>query len=449
MLKLYQCDPCQTEGEMHEAKYRCKNCDEKLCSSCRDDHRKFQKLRDHEIQQLSSNPPICTPCRSTDIVKEAGFFCGNCDEHLCNACKDDHKKFKKLREHPISKVEESTQQDTKSRHTESSLTKDILNTDAPATTELYTPPSNSNPGGKVLYQPSKPLNVHTTAESRDTASLANVREPFSILAMSLQSVNVIKLKSSEEGSMRVHGCAFMSSGELLLVNVYKREVLHLDSSFKIRERLKIPTVSEIAALNDNAAVVTSGYGLEFLEVRPKLRSVKSVSLGESTQGVAVGGDLIYVSCFQGDEDNGNIRVLNKEGEEIRRIDAIQNGLVLFKKPYHLAASKTRVYISGDTLTCLRQDGTLVYQYEDESLGMVSGMYVDHADNVLACAYESKFRASEKFYVILTNGKRYPCETLETSIEIPGYNCSDCISVRPSDKTLAMGALSEMYIFSMT
>lgn len=116
-----------------------------------------------------------------------------------------------------------------------------------------------------------------------------------------------------------------------MVNVYKQVVLHLDSSFKIRDRLKVPTVSEIASLNDNAAVVTSGYGLEFLEVRPKLRSVKSVSLGESTQGVAVGGDLIYVSCFQGDEDNGNIRVLNKEGEEIRRIDAIQNGLVLFKK----------------------------------------------------------------------------------------------------------------------
>ena len=172
-------------------------------------------FKSFEIMKFNSCPQIrqfVPPCRSNDIVKEAGFFYGNCDEHLCNACKDDHKKFKKLREHPISKVEESTQQDTKSRHTESSLTKDILNTDAPATTELYTPSSNSNPGGKVLYPPSKPLNVHTTAESRETASLANVREPFSILALSLHSVNVIKLKSSEEDSMRVHGC-YICQGE--------------------------------------------------------------------------------------------------------------------------------------------------------------------------------------------------------------------------------------------
>ena len=46
-------------------------------------------------------------------------------------------------------------------------------------------------------------------------------------------------------------------------------------------------------------------------------------------------------------------------KEIRRIDAIQNGQVLFDKPYHLAASATRVYTSGEAVTCLKSDGTLV------------------------------------------------------------------------------------------
>ena len=71
------------------------------------------------------------------------------------------------------------------------------------------------------------------------------------------------------------------------------------------------------------------------------------------------------------------------------------------------------------------------------------MYVDSADNVLACDYGSKHLANDKFHVI--KAKMF---TLETSIAIPGYNCSDCITIRPSDKTLAMGALSELYIFKM-
>ena len=72
--------------------------------------------------------------------------------------------------------------------------------------------------------------------------------------------------------------------------------------------------------------------------------------------------------------------------------------------------------------------------------MVSRMYVDSADNVLVCDYG---RTNDKFHVIKAN-----MFTLETSIAIPGYNCSDCITIRPSDKTLAMGALSELYIFKM-
>ena len=105
-------------------------------------------------------------------------------------------------------------------------------------------------------------------------------------------------------------------------------------------------------------------------------------------------------------------------------------------------------MSGETLTCLRPYGSLVYQYKDETLGKISGMYVDSADNVLACAYGSKHLANDKFHVIKANGERHTCKTLETSIEIPGYNCSDCITIRPSDRTLAMGALSDLFIFIM-
>ena len=269
--------------------------------------------------------------------------------------------------------------------------------------------------------------------------------------MSLQTVNIINMKVSDEDSMRVHGCVFMPNGELLLVNGYSPGVLHLDSSFKIRERLSL-SGSEIAVLSDNVAIVTSGGGLVFLEVTPKLRTIKTVPLTKgwpaAIRGVAAGGGRIYVSCHEGDDDKGHIKVLDNSGKEIRRIDAVQNDQVLFDKPYHLAASATRVYLSGEALTCFKSDGALVYQYKNEQLGKVSGIYVDSDDNVLACAYGSEHNANNKFHVITANGKRHRCKGLETSIEIPSYNCSDCIAIRPSDRTLALGRFSELYIFKM-
>ena len=451
-LKLYQCDPCKYEGKQNDAEFQCINCEEALCSICRDAHRKFPKLRDHEIQQLSSNPPICTTCKSSDIVREAGFFCKDCDEYLCDACKNEHKKFKKLRGHVIAGVKEKEQEHDKSKHTGPSLS-DInrLQISGPEEAGFHAPPTGGNRNGRGLHA-TAPTETHSSTESKDSPTPTSPNEPFNILNMSLETVTIINMKVYDQESMRVHGCVFMPNGELLLVNGYRPGgVLHLDSSFKIRERLSL-SGSEIAVLSDNVAIVTSGRSLVFLEVTPKLRTIKTVPLAQgwpaAIQGVAAGGGRIYASCHEGDDDKGHIKVLDNSGKEIRRIDAFQNGQVLFDKPYHLAASATRVYVSGEALTCFKSDGTLVYQYRSEKLGEVSGMYVDSEDNVLACAYGSKSKANDKFHVITANGERHKCKGLETSIEIPSYNCSDCIAIRPSDRALALGRFSELYIFKM-
>ena len=186
------------------------------------------------------------------------------------------------------------------------------------------------------------------------------------------------------------------------------------------------------------------------------KSMKSVKICEWThrvRSVAVGGAFIYVSYYKSDDDERNreahIKVLNKDGEEIRNIDAIQNGQILFEWSSHLVASKTRVYVSGEALTCFKPDGTLVYQYKDEQLGKISGLYVDSNDNVLACAYGSRYKASDKFHVITPDGKRHHSEAMENSVNIPSYNCSDCIAIRPSDRTLVIGSFENLYVFKIT
>lgn len=447
-FKLYQCDPCESEGKQHGAEYHCINCEENLCSSCRDNHQKFQKLRDHEIQQLSANPSICKPCKSNDIVREARFFCDNCDEYMCNTCKDVHNKFKKLREHTVLDIQERKQQGMNSKHTGPSLGNNILVTGCEEATELHAQPSDGSRASRVLDSTVPSLDTLTLTEPQHATSPTNQSDLFSIINTSFQSVQVVNMKSSEEESMRIHGCAIMPDGQVLLVNNYESEVLQLDAAYTIRDRLKVPAL-EITAIKENVAVVVGGGKINFLNVKPKLHSVRSVSLDESIRGVAAGGGLIYISCNKGDDDNGRIRVLTGDGKEIRRIEAIRKGHFLFDKPYHLVASKTKVYLSGETLTCLKPDGTLVYQYKDENLGKVAGICVDSADNAIACAYGSKVNTKDKFHMIGPNGRMHTHQSSKTALVIPGYNCSDCIAIRPCDKTLIMGSFDKLYIFQMT
>ena len=48
----------------------------------------------------------CAPCKEDGVEKEAKFKCLNCDENLCPACKDYHKKFKATKAHKLVKLEE-------------------------------------------------------------------------------------------------------------------------------------------------------------------------------------------------------------------------------------------------------------------------------------------------------------------------------------------------------
>ena len=41
-----------------------------------------------------------------------------------------------------------------------------------------------------------------------------------------------------------------------------------------------------------------------------------------------------------------------------------------------------------TITCLKNDGKIVYQYKDEDLIQPQGMFVDDEDNVMVCGGQS-------------------------------------------------------------
>ena len=57
----------------------------------------------------------CDACKLDDKIQEAKFFCPSCDDYLCQTCENHHKKVKATRFHDIIKVEEISLDDSKAK----------------------------------------------------------------------------------------------------------------------------------------------------------------------------------------------------------------------------------------------------------------------------------------------------------------------------------------------
>lgn len=44
---------------------------------------------------------VCDSCQTENVVKEAEHFCHQCQQHLCNACEEVHRKLKATKSHDI------------------------------------------------------------------------------------------------------------------------------------------------------------------------------------------------------------------------------------------------------------------------------------------------------------------------------------------------------------
>ena len=164
---------------------------------------------------------------------------------------------------------------------------------------LHIPPTDDGRGSQATA-PS--IESHLAATSEDSPMSTGLNEPFKFLNVSFKNVNVVKLKGSDDERLRIHGCEFLPSGDLLLVNNYGGEVhvLHIDSTFTIRQRLKISCL-EIAIIGENTTVTAGSTKFQFFEVSPRLCIVKYVPSGIegaiSTWGIAAGGGFsTLVTC---------------------------------------------------------------------------------------------------------------------------------------------------------
>ena len=153
------------------------------------------------------------------------------------------------------------------------------------------------------------------------------------------------------------------------------------------------------------------------------------------------GNEIYVSCHHGPGE-GEVRVLDLSGNLKRKLGLNKDGSYQFQGPNYLSVSTTgkKIFVSDwstSIITCMTQDGNIIYQYKDGDLRYPEALFVDAGDNIFVCGHDS-----HNVQVITADGRKYG--TLISAND--GFQRPYSIAFRESDNTLVVGCLSNNNIF---
>ena len=93
-IKTTECSPCKFEGISKDAYTFCSVCNENLCNACEQFHKKFSSTRQHETVSLNpvsktevsqTHTPFVSPKCYCDM-KKVEIFCGDHNEIICSDC---------------------------------------------------------------------------------------------------------------------------------------------------------------------------------------------------------------------------------------------------------------------------------------------------------------------------------------------------------------------------
>ena len=241
----------------------------------------------------------------------------------------------------------------------------------------------------------------------------------------------------------ITGCAFLPDGRVVLCDNNNRKVKIFDKSFTLEGSLDLPSGPwDVSVVSATTIVVTLPeiQQLLYTEVVPSIKEGRVIQLDQWCYGVEATDGDIYVTCHSehmhcGD---GEVRVLDQDGNVKKRLGANSDGSFIFRRPDYVAVNirSNKIYISDaeeQSVTCIvlgeTPESKPVYWYKDSALKWTSGVCVDDEDNILVCGVDSHnvhvlSAAGEKHSVILSS---------RDAIEKP---CS--IAYRREDGTMVIG-----------
>ena len=346
-----ECGPCGTGGISRKGVFFCKECNEYLCNPCKDYHGNLKVTRNHTVVSCEL---LCGPCISKNIKRGPSHYCEECSEYFCDTCKDVHGALKLLRSHTVLS------------------------------------------GAKM------PKHFNTA----DT----DIRHGNTMwLDKRIRSISKVNIRIPDDSTQPyIVGCCVMSDGQVVLCDIDNYQIKLLDSSYKLIANLKLPTwPGDISVLNDTKVIITipDERQLLIVSVTSQLRITRTIQLDKKCAGVDVSRGEIYITCK--DSEQGEIRILDMSCNERRRISLSRvMATYMLKTPLYIAVSafSGKIFITDletETLTCLTSDGQLVYQFNDVELGGTRGILVDSADNVLLC-----YSRSYTIVVITPDGRKH-------------------------------------------
>ena len=304
----------------------------------------------------------------------------------------------------------------------------------------------------------KPSELHTTFTdedneySRDPKSQKEINKSF--LNKTFRLLLQPDLSVHGDGkTLDISGCDFMPNGELVLCDNKNHAIVVLNNSLSFKESLNLksaPYPYDVASVSDTTAVVTMSAvkRLQFIEIKPKLKTVNEIQLDKKCWGVDVVDDVIYVTCSDMNllgRRNGEVRVLKLDGTLIRKLGLNKDGSYMFDRPFGLAVNATsgNVFVTDryvGMVTCLNSsDGTVVNQVKHDRLAGVRGICVDDGDNALMCGKDSK-----NILILTAEGK----------LHISVVKASECVksplsvAYRSSDKICVVGFESSKDLITM-
>lgn len=244
---------------------------------------------------------------------------------------------------------------------------------------------------------------------------------------------------------RITGCAFIGQYILLCDNENKKLKL-LDNSWKIKDSLILHSSPwNTAVVDAQRAIITlpNDAKLQYIHVLPQLKAGNTIALNYRAAGVQVIDNEIYTVCRNGKGED-EILILDLTGNSKRKISLETMTYMPNYISLGFVESNTHMYVSDwedSTVTCLRSDGTVVYEYKDQELVRANGIYVDPMGNALVCG-----SSSDNVIILTANGIKH--RSLLASAD--GIELPICIAFRPEDSTLIVGSQhgNNLFVFTL-
>ena len=305
--------------------------------------------------------------------------------------------------------------------------------------------SNSRPDDA-----SKASQDHFTNDASKASQNQDSRPLNSLLDATVKSSRQVPVKvRGDYAASWVTGCAFLPNGYAVICDHSNNGVKLLDRDFSLQGSLNIGYPGDVAVLDNRNVIVTvaSEEKLQCITALPSLKLGGTFAVGKKCYGVDVANDLIFVACHSNFSEvpDGEVRVFDYAGILMKRIGVNKDGSCMFLSSHNLAVSScgTKICVSDlatRTVSCVRMDSKVIYQYKDASLKGPRNVYLDADNNALVCDFDNN-----TVQVITANGRKHRnILTSKHGIEHP-----NSIAFRPSDGTLMIGCAGKDDLFVFT